>query len=459
MHQQIDSASRDAKRGCVEHASEIFGVAHCPSETAKNGRPNEQWRSPFEVGRWGRWFAAASFIAVVLVTLAPQLLADEVGRMRLAQAATTAPPESEAAEGQDRHDADWLARELAGIRHDLDVLLRRAGDESSRTGRDRETAELRKSLQAERDRASRLEQDVETQTALATKATEAGKEAAQLKQTAQTGQAELRQSLEQEHDKEEALAQELSTARTAIYAYQAAESGTADLKQSLQQEHERASRLEQDLAAARRDVETQTALATKAAAEASQLKKTADSGSADLRNSLQQERDRANRLEQDLAASRRDVEELKTAAAGAADMRKSLQQERDRATQLERDLALARSNTSTPSSTQAKAMAVTDTQPKPEDVAEAEIARLVAHARVLLGRGDIGSARIVLQRAVDMGSAEASFTLAQSYDPLILSKWGTYGTHGDARKAIDLYAKALAGGIEEAKERSEALQR
>ena len=78
---------------------------------------------------------------------------------------------------------------------------------------------------------------------------------------------------------------------------------------------------------------------------------------------------------------------------------------------------------------------------------------------MLLGRGDIGSARNLLQRASEMGDAQASFTLAETYDPLILSKWGTYGTLGDAKRALDLYARAFAGGINEAKERSDALRR
>jgi TPR repeat protein len=96
-------------------------------------------------------------------------------------------------------------------------------------------------------------------------------------------------------------------------------------------------------------------------------------------------------------------------------------------------------------------------QPNPEDAAEA--ARLVARASVLLGRGDIGAARSVLERAAETGSAQASFTLAETYDPFILPKWGTYGTRGDATKARDLYAKAEAGGIKEAKERFDALRR
>jgi hypothetical protein len=94
---------------------------------------------------------------------------------------------------------------------------------------------------------------------------------------------------------------------------------------------------------------------------------------------------------------------------------------------------------------------------KPEDAAD--VMRLVARASVLLGQGDIGSARMVLERAAETGNAQASFALAETYDPLILPKWGAYGTLGDAAKARDLYAKAEAGGIGEARERFDALRR
>jgi septal ring factor EnvC (AmiA/AmiB activator) len=470
---------------------------------------------------------------------------------------------------QERARASRLEQDLAAARRDVEtqtVLATKAGAEASQLKKtaDAGAADFGKSLQQERDRASRLEQDlvtarrdVETQTALATKA---GAEASQLKKTADAGAADLSKSLQQERDRASRLEQDLAAARrdvetqTALATKAGAEAGerkktvdasSADLSKSLQQEHDRAGRLEQDLAASRRDVETQKALATKAGAEASELKKTADAGWADLNKSLQQERDRASRLEQDLAASRRDIETQKTLAtrataeasqlkktaddsagvrkslqqerdrasrleqdlgaarrdvetqkalvtkagadasqlkktadAGWADLRKSLQQERDRAAGLERDLALARSKAPSPAilatgstNTQheaepAKPVAAeqatvadarADTQIKGE--ASAEVTRLVTYARVLIDRGDIGSARIVLQRAADMGNAQASFALAETYDPHVLSKWGTYGTRGDANKALDLYAKALAGGITEAKERSDALRR
>jgi len=61
------------------------------------------------------------------------------------------------------------------------------------------------------------------------------------------------------------------------------------------------------------------------------------------------------------------------------------------------------------------------------------------------------------QRAAETGSAQAIFMLAETYDPLVLSKWRTYGTRGDATKARELYAKAYDGGIKAAKDRSDAL--
>src|SRR5439155_1281060 len=159
---------------------------------------------------------------------------------------------------QTRWTRDWNSDVCSSDLHQAAELKQAA---------ERGTADLQNSLQQERDRASKLEQDlaaawrdVETQTALAVKA---GEEAAQLKQVAEKGSAEQRQSLQQEHDKAEALAQELSTARSTIYAYeaqarrasdwlkQAAASGSAELSQSLQREREKVAQLDRDLALAR----------------------------------------------------------------------------------------------------------------------------------------------------------------------------------------------------------------
>jgi hypothetical protein len=86
-------------------------------------------------------------------------------------------------------------------------------------------------------------------------------------------------------------------------------------------------------------------------------------------------------------------------------------------------------------------------------------AGLVERASALLGHGDIVAARTLLEHAALMGNAQASFALAETYDPAMLARWGTYGTLGDADKAWELYAQASAAGIKQAKERGEALRR
>ena len=72
----------------------------------------------------------------------------------------------------------------------------------------------------------------------------------------------------------------------------------------------------------------------------------------------------------------------------------------------------------------------------------AEVAKLMARASALLGQGNIGAARIVLERAAETGSAQASFVLAETYDPAILSAWGTLR---NARRG-DEGARALREG-------------
>ena len=84
--------------------------------------------------------------------------------------------------------------------------------------------------------------------------------------------------------------------------------------------------------------------------------------------------------------------------------------------------------------------------------------RLIARANLLLEQGNIGAARNMLDRAADMGSKEALFWLAETYDPLLLSARQTIGTQSDIAKARELYGKALAGGVSQAKARLEALQ-
>src|SRR5690349_14000555 len=120
---------------------------------------------------------------------------------------------------------------------------------------------------------------------------QASDQAAELKQTAEGGVADLRTALQQERERASRLEQDLETARrdfeqqTALATKageeagqikQAADGSVAELQKSLKQERQRAERLEQELAAARRDVATQAALA-KAGEKAVQIKQPTDS--------------------------------------------------------------------------------------------------------------------------------------------------------------------------------------
>ena len=119
--------------------------------------------------------------------------------------------------------------------------------------------------------------------------------------------------------------------------------------------------------------------------------------------------------------------------------------------------------TRTPAVTRAPAVTRTPAATERSTAAEtaggvSEIARLMARGNALLAQGDIASARIVLERAVDLGSAKAAFALAETYDPTVLEAWRTFGTLGDVARAKQLYARARAGGVQEAQGRLNALR-
>jgi len=191
--------------------------------------------------------------------------------------------------------------------------------------------------------------------------------------------------------------------------------------------------LTSELAAARLDYETRTASASKAHQEALQVGRTNEAAVVELWQSLQRERDKAAALASDLEAAQGQIQSLMATARAA--------------------------NGKTTRTTPVVETAVAAQPPVAAEVqANPEAVRLTKRAKGLLAQGNIGAARTILERVVEMGSAEAVFALAETYDPRILSNWGTYGTRGDAAKARELYARAIAGGIREAKDRFDALR-
>jgi hypothetical protein len=245
-------------------------------------------------------------------------------------------------------------------------------------------------------------------------------------------------------------------------------------------EHGGGETVARELAMTRRDIETKAALLSKAAEEAAQFRQAADAAAAELRQSLAQERDRVAALARELASarggletevalSRRASEEAERLRQSAKTITAQLEQERNTSAATARDPEAAqglttgaRPMTDRPAVRQGEPINEVTEQAVPEPAPPAikdtlEAARLMARARALVAQGNIAAARLVLERAAETGSAEASFALAETYDPIVLSKWGTSGTRGETTKARELYTKAQAGGVQEANDRINAL--
>jgi hypothetical protein len=84
--------------------------------------------------------------------------------------------------------------------------------------------------------------------------------------------------------------------------------------------------------------------------------------------------------------------------------------------------------------------------------------RLCAQGLVAMAAGDISGSRLYLERAAEAGDVRALMVLGESYDPATLARMGALGIKGDADKARDYYAKALAAGMGAARERMAAME-
>jgi TPR repeat protein len=214
-----------------------------------------------------------------------------------------------------------------------------------------------------------------------------------------------------------------------------------------------------ELAAARRELEARGVLATTAASEAAQVRQTGEAAAQQLSQALAEERERVAALTRDLATARREIEARIATAATAAEPaasagappRPTPKEERQKA-----DLPTGESAALGAPTSRDPGSAQRSVAPDPQALTEAK--KLLTRADALLGRGDISAARIVLGRALDLGSPQAAFRLAESYDPIVLSARRALGTRPDPARARELYAQAYEGGIQEAKDRMDALR-
>ena len=67
-----------------------------------------------------------------------------------------------------------------------------------------------------------------------------------------------------------------------------------------------------------------------------------------------------------------------------------------------------------------------------------EISAWIRVADELLRHGEISAARILLQRAANAHSAEASLRLGMTFDPTVLHTWGVVGIAANADRAKPL---------------------
>jgi TPR repeat protein len=91
------------------------------------------------------------------------------------------------------------------------------------------------------------------------------------------------------------------------------------------------------------------------------------------------------------------------------------------------------------------------TQPNMLDVETLTV--LTTRAKSLLSRGDIGGARLLLERAANARDAMAAFLLAQTYDPVVVGVLNSRSVTPDPALARDWYRQAANLGSAEAQQR------
>jgi hypothetical protein len=433
MRQPIETAPRDGKTVILEDdASAAYDTAHWSRKTyqwvGENGEPSKitptHWypmprdkyllreddRSPRRFAAW--WSITATLVATAIIGVYFRAevagyvtqyagLQDIFGisRLQVVEQGTLLP-------GRDSRKA-----ELVAVQHvEADQVGAQAGAQVKQT----DTVpgpEARQSLEQEQSTDNLAKELAETRRTV---------DRLTLQLRAET--ANSAQSLGQERERTAALAQEADTVRRELTA------SAAQYRQTVDEERARSAALASELATAKREIETQAAQSRGANDETERLKQTAERTAAELLQSLEQERDRATTIARDHDSAGR-TSGVRVTPEPAAN-----------------SPAVEVAPTARPAAVEAQA------QGSPDAI------RLIARASALLGQGNIGAARVVLERAAETGSAQASFMLAETYDPAILSGWGAYGTRGEVTKARELYAKARAGGIQEAKDRFNALR-
>lgn len=107
--------------------------------------------------------------------------------------------------------------------------------------------------------------------------------------------------------------------------------------------------------------------------------------------------------------------------------------------------------TAPPASAAAREPAGSPPPPRPNDrsvaqVVSEEVAMLVKRGKDFLADGDIASARLLLRRAAEAGSAEGALTLGTTFDPTMILRLGAIGAKPDMAQARHWYQRAAELG-------------
>jgi hypothetical protein len=374
---------------------------------------------PGQVGQTAGAFSPVSGGALVPMGRAIEMAQDAYRRAVAKMHGLTARKNAEADAAGRKAAEEKLAAEAAARQEARQTVKERAKAEAAR-----EMAEAQARAAAQEATKRQAAEDARLKTGEAACKTAEGKPKSDALAKEQAESAEV--DLAQEHARAQALERQLAA--------------RGDEQKLLAQERARAQALERQLAARGDEQKLLAQERARAYALERQLATREDE-----QKLLAQERVRAQALEHQLA-TREDEQKLlaqERASKKALELQLAVRED----TRRDRDRNAAASRSHRPASM--------PTAPEASDNLEA--ARLMAQARLLLDQGNIIAARSVLERAAESGSAMALFLLAETYDRASLSAWGISGRRGNVTKARELYAKAVVGGVHEAKYRLSVL--
>jgi hypothetical protein len=421
----------------------------------------------------------------------------DVARSASSEAVQAAEAEKKQALEQERGRADTLARELTSVRAELDAA-RTAGLEAAQALE----AKQKQALDQERGRADTLTRELTSVRAELDAARIAGSKAVQ----AVEAERKQKQALEQEGGRADALARELTSLRAELDMARAApletvrtaEAAEGEQKLAIGKERGKSKTLARELASARKEAEERSARLAAAHAEVLQVEETNRAIVAEQKRALASERDRADALTRELTSVRNELEAGNRQIAALNALRApqscelAVDNSQERMAKYSSMTTEGKGRSPEPisaeaaASTSGRSSALELQRPEAESTAREaapdlgpkvatrierstsasaassrsleDEQRLLARANVLLRQADISGARLLLEHALERGSARAAFMLAETYDARVLRSWRAHGISGDLTKARQLYERAQAGGIEDAKERIETLK-